>query len=235
MTIGIYSYLKTKGSIMLPYNAVRALGIPKAVVTMELLAEFNYAQKNHLNYINCFLCDLARTCDILGMEWDILHKILIELEELNLFTYYSSDIKDITYIHVKQDKIIEYIEQNEVNNHFMNWDDGLKISLNPINKTPNFNKSTSEIKNYLDTHLKNPITIPLVLYSFLNSVVDEYEKYFGNIFKKIDVRDWLEDLVLKSHREDGKNASSEARYGFIAMAEAFNKKVLNYENGNNQE
>lgn len=235
MSLDIYKFVKQKGSIIAPYSFLRTLEPFQVIVTMELLAELNYANNNNLNYYDDFLCDLNRVCNVLNMEAKDLSKILGKLEQLDFFNFYPSDIRNTTYVRVNQTKIIEYIEQNEVNKHFMNWDDGLRSSLNPINKALEFNQSTQQIKDYLDTHLRNQNAIPLVLYSFLNDVVDNYEKHFGNIFNSIDVRDWLEDLVLKSDRENEKNASSEARYGFIAMTETFNRKVSNCENGNNQE
>lgn len=233
MTIKIYSHLRAKGFIMLPYGLIRTIGEIYAIVLMELLAELNYADNNYLNRDDDFLCNLGRLSEILNIKQDCLLEILQDLEKNNFIAVFSSDIEDIKYIRINQDNIINYIETNDKNG-FMNWDDGLKMSLNPTNKTLSFNESTQKIKDYLDNHLKTPNAIPLILYSFFNDVIKQYEECFGNIFNNIDVRDWLEDLVLKPDREDEKNSSRGARCGFAAMTETLNNKVLNYTNANNQ-
>lgn len=194
MALQIYSKLKEKGFIMTPYSAIRTLPENEAIVLMELLAELNHARNIDLNYGDDFLCDINRLSAILNIEWNLLLEILKGLQELGFIAIFDPNIEDTIYIRVKQDNIINYIETNDGNN-FMNWNDGLIISLNPINKGINFNQSTLRIKDYLDSYLQIPEAIPLIYYSYLNCVIEDYEKVFGDFFENVNIHELTQDFL----------------------------------------
>lgn len=171
---------------MLPYGLIRTMPTDKAIVLMELLAELNYAQNNALSFGNDFLCNINRLSEILNIELNYLLEILEQLEELDLIVVFDSNIEDTKPIGINLNNIINYIETND-RSDFINWNDGLKASLNPTNKSLNFNKSTLKIKDYLDSNLQIIDAIPLIYYSYLNSLIEDYENRFGDIFETVNI------------------------------------------------
>lgn len=220
MGLPIYNKLKEKGFIMAPYGLIRTTTETIAIVLMELLAELNYAQNNGLNFGNDFLCNINRLSEVLNIELSYLLEILKELQELDFIVAIDSDIEDTKCITVKLNNIINYIETNDRNN-FINWNDGLKISLNPINERLNFNQSTLKIKDYLDSNLQILDAIPLIYYLYLNRVIENYENHFGNIFEDINVFELIQEAALS------KNSDSDSiRAGFIAIMQDLNNQAL---------
>lgn len=220
MGLPIYNKLKEKGFIMAPYGLIRTTSETIVIVLMELLAELNYAQNNGLNFGNDFLCNINRLSEVLNIELSYLLEILKELQELDFIVAIDSDIEDTKCITVKLNNIINYIETNDRNN-FINWNDGLKISLNPINERLNFNQSTLKIKDYLDSNLQILDAIPLIYYLYLNRVIENYENHFGNIFEDINVFELIQEAALS------KNSDSDSiRAGFIAIMQDLNNQAL---------
>lgn len=194
MALQIYNKLKGKGFIMTPYSTIRTLRETEAIVLMELLAELNYAQNADLNFGDDFLCDIERLSAVLNIEWNYLLEILKGLQELGFIEIFDPNIEGTRYIRVNQNNIISYIETND-GNDFISWNDGLQISLNPINKKLYFNKSTQKIKDYLDSCMQIPNAIPLIYYSYLNSVIEDYEKVFGDFFENVNIQEVTKDVL----------------------------------------
>lgn len=228
MGLPIYSKLKQKGFIMLPYGLIRTMPTDKAIVLMELLAELNYARNNALSFGNDFLCDINRLSEVLNIELNYLLEMLEQLEELDLIAVFDSNIEDTKPIGINLNNIINYIETND-RNDFINWNDGLKASLNPINKRLNFNQSTLKIKDYLDSNLQIIDAIPLIYYSYLNSLIEDYETRFGNIFETANIQQWVQLIVEKG---DVNNTTQDIEYRkeFIGMIE----RIYNLTNQENQ-
>lgn len=215
MGLPIYSKLKQKGFIMLPYGLIRTMPTDKAIVLMELLAELNYARNNALSFGNDFLCDINRLSEVLNIELNYLLEMLEQLEELDLIAVFDSNIEDTKPIGTNLNNIINYIETND-RSDFINWNDGLKASLNPTNKSLNFNQSTLKIKDYLDSNLQIIDAIPLIYYSYLNSLIEDYETRFGNIFETANIQQWVQLIVEKG---DVNNTTQDVEYRkeFIGM------------------
>ena len=194
MTVDMWNEYKLNGIIMSPYTMVRSLGADKASVLSQVISEFNYAHNNNLNFYDDFLFSPQRMSSYLGLTQEQLLNKLNELEQLNFIQVFDSDIEDTKYMRVNQQEIINFKQKVEQENMYGSWDLGLKRSQNPIHKKTNFCQSAEQIKKYLDEHMQEPEKIPLVMYSYASSAIEDFEEKTGqcilnnpNIMKSLDM------------------------------------------------
>ena len=135
MTIRIYKDFSQGGFLIAPYIFVKTLQPVCTLVLSAIISEFNYAHNNKLNYNEDFLCNAKRMSEYLGINETELSTAINKLQDLNFINIFNANIEDTLYIRVFQDEIINYKLQQEKNNFFGKWDDGLKRCQNPM-KTP---------------------------------------------------------------------------------------------------
>ncbi len=173
MTIRIWNDLKKYGFVMTPYTFIRSLGAIKATVLCQILAEYNHANNNQLNLGKCFLSDLNRMANYLGLDINELLTEITELEELNLLWFSYADIKDIYLISVNETSIIEFKEQIEQENMYDDWNAGLLKCQNPTNRLADFITPVKEIQKFIK--LTTSKQLPLVLYAYANYIISLFE------------------------------------------------------------
>lgn len=198
MTIDMWNDFKAGGHIMLSYTFARSLNIKTAVVLSEIVAEFNKAYNNDLNSFDEFLCSPTRMSNYLGFSIEEINIAFDELEEIGFISVYESYIEDTICIGVHQDEIINFKNKKEKENLYGNWDDGLVSSLNPVHKANYFSDSTNKIRDFIESHTKQPQNIPIISYSCLDSIIKDYEtESKNNILSMADIKDYLYNMVSK--------------------------------------
>lgn len=180
MTVKMWSIYKAGGFIVTVYTFARSLGALKASILGQIISEFNHAHNNGLTFYDDFLFNPRRMSQYLGLSEDMLIQELHELEDLYFIEVYDSEIADTMYIRVNQQEIINFKNKVETENMYGKWDDGLLRSQNPLHKQTHFCNSVEQIKNYLDEHMREPEKIPLVLYSYASSVIENFEEKTGH-------------------------------------------------------
>ena len=192
MTIKIYKDFSQGGFLMAPYIFIKTLQPTCTLVLSAIISEFNYAHNNRLNYNNDFLCNAKRMSEYLRLDEEDLSTAINRLQKLNFINIFNANIEDTLYIRVFQDEIIKYKLKQEKINFFGKWDDGLKRCQNPIHKKTTFLDSTNKIKEFLEEHTNYYEKIPMVMYSYLDDVVREYETTKGeSIFTISDIKDYM--------------------------------------------
>ena len=198
MAIEIFNEIKTGGFVILPYDLLQCLEADDLVVLWQIIAELNNAEKNNLNLFNDILCDTERMAKYLGIDIEYLNSILENLQEQKFIVCFDSHIENTIYIRVNTDEIINFKKTANAKKGFINWDDGLNISQNPLHKKNCFNQSTLNIKKFIESHIKNIETVPLVAYSYLHDCIKSYENKYGEITSSINNLDkYLLDMVSK--------------------------------------
>jgi len=179
MTVEIFNITKIGGFIITAYTFAMSLGALKASILGQIFSEFNYAHNNNLTFYDDFLFSPKRMSSYLGLTESALIQELNLLEEIGFINIFDSDIEDTMYMRVNQQEIINF--KNNVDNKYMygKWNDGLLRSQNPIHKQTHFCNSVEQIKNYLYEHMREPEKIPLVMYSYASSVIEDYEEKTG--------------------------------------------------------
>lgn len=200
MSNSLYKEYSEGGYIMLPYILLKVLDAITITILSRFITELNYAQKNKLNFYDDFLCDLNKMANLLGLSKEEFQEHLKELKDLKFIEVFNSHIEDASYIRVYQDNIINFKKEQEEKLHYGSWDDGLKRSQNPIHKTANFSDSTNFIKNFLDERLKEPESIPLIMYCYLNAILIDFENQYGDIRKFPDLLEILTNYVLDTQK-----------------------------------
>ena len=204
MALDVISEFYKGGRLILPYIFVRKIGIIPTLILSEILAQFNYANKNKVDNYLGFIFDFVRTCKVLNIDKNLLFEQLQYLENLKFIEIYNILLPDSFYIRVYEDSIISFKKEEETKNFSNNWDDGLLASVNPIHKKVNFSESTIRIKHCFDINSRNPKTIPILYYLLLENLIKDYEQLYGDIFERYsDFDDFLYKYVS---RDDSKDA-----------------------------
>lgn len=199
MQNSIFKEFSKNGFVILPYSFCRILGVQKTAILAHIISEYHYAVKNKLNYENDFLTSLSRMGYYLCLPMEELMLILNELEELGFIDVYDSSIEFTKHISVYPEKIIEVKHSLEAKYMLDSWDSGLKNAQNPINRATNFSDTTNKIKQFIDERLKGTEQIPLVVYSYLNSIITTYEEeHKKSILEISDFWQWLNNQLQDS-------------------------------------
>ena len=94
------------GYVPVPYTFIRELGVFDTCVLFQIVSELRYADKNGLQIDNCYLTNLERMADYLGVTVHQLKESLNTLEDYELIDWYDSDIADTAQIFVNVDNIV---------------------------------------------------------------------------------------------------------------------------------
>ena len=179
MTVSVWNIQKLGGFIITAYSFSMSLGALKASILGQAISEFNHAHNNNLTFYDDFLFSPKRMSRYLGIAEDVLMQELYALADMNLIKVFNSDIEDTMYMRVHQQEIIDFKSKVETEYMYGAWNDGLFRCQNPIHKRTHFCNSVEQIKNYLDEHMKEPEQIPLVMYSYASSVIEDFENKTG--------------------------------------------------------
>ena len=216
MTIEVFSEFCKGGRLLLPYLFVREVGLNTTCVLSELLAEYNFARNNKVDNYLGFIFDVGRASKMLNADYDGIISQLNYLQEIGFIEIEEIGIEDSLYIIINDDKIISLKKEAEKKNFSNNWDDGLLASINPTHKEVDFSESTLEIKQYFNSHSKEPKSIPMLDYLLLNKLIKENEKIFGNIFSYISNMDsFLQKCAAEDNSRKGLDSLYYSLLGFF--------------------
>lgn len=198
MTISMFYRFKEDGFLMVPHVFAKVLSGNTCLLLSRLISEYNYANNKNLNYYNDFLTSYTHLKDVLGFSDSELNESMKELVDLGFINKFNSSIENVIYIRVFEKNILDFKEEQTLNSYYTKWDSGLTSVLNPIDKQTKFCDTVNEIKKFFDERLENPSTIPMVMYSYLDSAVSSFEnKVQQKVFDVIDIYPLMYALLKK--------------------------------------
>jgi len=198
MTINMYNEFKEGGFLMVPHVFAKVLSGNTCLLLSRLISEYNYANNRNLNYYDDFLTSYTHLKDVLGFSDSELNESMKELVNLGFINKFNSSIENVIYIRVFEKNILDFKEEQTLNSYYTKWDSGLTSVLNPIDKQTKFCDTVNEIKKFFDERLENPSTIPMVMYSYLDSAVSSFEnKVQQKVFDVIDIYPLMYALLKK--------------------------------------
>lgn len=184
MSINRWKDFTNKGFVFASYTFLRMFDMITAVVLCQLIAEYNHAFNNNLHIEKNFLINTMRLCDYLGISQEELQEAFKELEEEEFFFTRPTGINNTLLGSIELQNIINFKQEIENAKNLQSWDWGLINTQKPQWQTAEFKTSTFAIINFVEKNLKNPETIPTVVYVYCDFLIQQYEMN-GKIFADI--------------------------------------------------
>lgn len=195
MTINMYNEFKEGGFLMVPHVFAKVLSGNTCLLLSRLISEYNYANNKNLNYYDDFLTSYTHLKDVLGFSDSELKESMKELVNLGFIKKFNLSIENVIYIRVFEKNILDFKEEQTLNSYYTKWDSGLTSVLNPIDKQTKFCDTVNEIKKFFDERLENPSTIPMIMYLYLDAVVDEFDTAQIDLIEELDMYSYMYSLV----------------------------------------
>lgn len=190
--------LHLDGYITVPYTFIQKFGIFYTCVLFQIISEYRHAWNKGLEIDNCFLTNLKRMADYLGITTHELKESLNRLEEYELISWYDSEIEDTIQIFVNIDNIVLFKQKLDEKQGFLKWDTGLISSQNPSWKKRNFAESTNAIINYVEEHFTKDIS--MAVYQRCNDLIVDYESDGSDFINDVpDIVDFLNKRMNSEH------------------------------------
>ena len=162
---------------MLELYLIQAFGFVHTEVLLQLIAEYNHAKINEVNFEEYFLVNAQRLADNLYTDQKVILNALSCLDDRDLIDYWDSGIENTQIVRMNEDRITRFLQICRIENIYCDFDSDLLNCQNPKIEDTSFHKAVNTIVKYINLHMKKPEKIPMAVYSYCNMEIQKYEFY----------------------------------------------------------